>query len=50
VITALPPPATNRRADSIFGPMLPAGNSPSASARSASETVIRSSSRSQRVP
>ena len=51
VITArLPPASTKRSADSIFGPMLPAGNSPPARPRTASDTVILDSSRSQRVP
>ena len=39
-----------RAADSIFGPMLPGGNSPRSSRARASETVRRAMSRCQRVP
>ena len=50
ITAALPPPDTKRAADSTFGPMLPGGNSPSASNRVASVTVSRAMSRCQRVP
>src|SRR5205807_3523464 len=49
-IAARPPSRTNRTADSTFGPMLPAGNSPWRRSASASDTVSRAMSRCQRVP
>src|SRR6185312_11557468 len=50
VMIALPPWSTKRAAPSIFGPMLPAGNSPSSRWLRASVTVSRYAARAAGVP